>query len=313
MVLASILFVAGLLLLYYGAEYLVTGSSRLALSYGVKPLIIGMTIVAFATSMPELLVSLLAAIRGSADLAAGNIVGSNIANIGLILGCAALLRPMIVGRSTMSREIPFMIAASLLLYGFCWDGELGFFNGLILFTLLLGFLAYCLHSVKQSRLTSEPEASRIEKEKSRRSHDFFLILVGIIGLAVGAELMVRSAMTIARHFGVSELVIGISIVALGTSLPELAASVVSAWKGEMDLSIGNVIGSNIFNTLFVLGICPIISPLAIAPSLLKIDMPVMLGFSFALVLLSLKGRFGRFQGSLLLVCYALFMATLFWR
>jgi cation:H+ antiporter len=313
MVLASLLFIAGLLLLYYGAEYLVTGSSRLALSYGIKPLIIGMTIVAFATSMPELLVSLLAAIRGSSDLAAGNIVGSNIANIALILGCAALLRPMLVDKSTLCREIPFMIGAALLLYGFCWDGSLGFSNGLVLFLLLMGFLFYCLRSAKQTRLAPDPDVEQVEEERGRRGKDFFLILVGIIGLAVGAELMVRSAMTIARHFGVSELVIGISIVALGTSLPELAASVVSAWKGEMDLSIGNVIGSNIFNILFVLGVCPMISPLSIDPTLLRIDMPVMIGFSFGLLLLSLKGRLGRFQGTLLLVCYALFIATLFWR
>jgi len=312
MLFACLLFVAGLLCLYYGADFLVNGSSRLALSYGVRPLIIGMTVVAFATSMPEMLVSLVAAVRGSADLAVGNVVGSNVANIGLILGAAALLCPMTVAPSVLKRELPFMIGASLLLYGFCFDGVISSGNGLVLFLLLLGFLAYCIRSAR-SRRPAWAGSEQVEHEKSHRGRDLLLIAGGIVGLGFGAEMMVRSAMTIARYFGISELVIGISVVALGTSLPELAASLMSAWKGEMDLSIGNVIGSNIFNILFVLGVCPFFSPLAVQPSLLKIEMPVMLAFSIGLLLICFARRIGRLHGIGLLACYASFIGFLFWR
>lgn len=312
MLLATLLFIAGLLLLYLGADFLVNGSSRLALSYGVRPLVIGMTVIAFATSMPEMLVSLLASMRGSADLAVGNIVGSNVANIGLILGAAALLCPIVVESSVLRRELPFMIGASLLLYGFCLDEKISAVNGLVLFVLLLVFLGYCLRSARHGSL-NRSSSEQVRKEQQRRGRDLLLILLGIAGLGFGAEMMVRSAMTIARHFGVSELVIGISVVALGTSLPELAASLVSAFKGEMEMSIGNVIGSNIFNILFVLGLCPLFSPLKVEPSLLHVDLPVMLAFSVGLLLMCLGRRLGRAHGIFLLVCYALFIGTLFWR
>ncbi len=312
MVLAACLFFVGLLLLYFGAEYLVTGSSRFALSFGVRPLIIGMTIVAFATSMPEFMVSFFAAIRGSSDLAAGNIIGSNVANIGLILGVAALLSPLRVQRSTLMREIPFMIAASVLLYLFCLDGILNFTDGLLLFGLLLVFLGYCLRTAREQGLERPATAEVVAQEKESRGKDLLLILGGIIGLGTGAELMVRSATTIARTLGLSELVIGLTIVALGTSLPELAASMMSAWKGEMDLSIGNVIGSNIFNILFVLGLCPMIRPLPIDPSVLHFEFPAMLLFSILLVPLVKRGMIlGRGKGALLLAGYGGFVLSLY--
>jgi len=313
MFLTVLLFLAGLFLLYYGAESLVSGSSRLAFSYGIRPLVVGMTVVAFATSTPELLVSLLAAIRGSADIAAGNIVGSNIANIGLILGAAALLQPLGVGRATQTREIPIMIGASALFYLMILDGVIGFANGLVLFLLLLAFLVYCLRT---GRAAAEPAGTEpaVAADRRERLRDLVLILLGIVGLMIGAELMVRSAVTIARYFGVSELVIGMSIVALGTSLPELAASLMSAWKGEMDLSIGNVIGSNIFNLLFVLGICPMLRPLAVDPSILVFEVPIMLAFSILLIpLIGRSRRLGRPQGGLLLAGYLAFILALFLR
>jgi len=311
MLIPILVFVAGLLLLYFGAESLVSGSSRLALGFGVRPLVIGMTVVAFATSMPEMIVSLVAAFRGSADLAAGNIVGSNIANIGLILGCAALLRPLAVGRSTLRRELPFLFGVSLLFVLLCADGRLGFLDGLVQLMLLLLFLGYCLRDVLRQRNGGE-EAPRRQELVARRGRDLLLVLCGIAGLAVGAEMMVRSAVTMARQFGVPELVIGASVVAVGTSLPELAASLVSAWKGEMDISIGNVIGSNIFNLLFVLGVCPMLAPLSIAPSLLQVQVPIMILFTAGLWGLALGGRIGRRKGGLLLICYALFITSLFW-
>jgi len=313
MFLDVLIFIAGLLLLYYGAEYLVSGSSRLALSFGIRPLIIGMTVVAFATSMPEMMVSLFAAFKGASDIAAGNIVGSNIANIGLILGVAALLTPIAVASRTLRREFPFMLGASVLLYFLILDHDLTFGDGFLLFVLLLGFLVYCFRTARDNDAAdSLPKAETIYEEKKHRTRDLLFILFGIIGLGVGAELMVRSSVSIARAFGISELVIGVSIVALGTSLPELAASMMSAWKGEMDISIGNVIGSNIFNILFVLGICPMVRPLAIEPSILTYQMPVMIAFSVGLVLLVYRHNgLGRFQGGLLLATYAAFIFSLF--
>lgn len=316
MFLGTILVLAGLLLLYYGAEYLVTGSSRLALSYGVRPLVVGLTVVAFATSMPELMVSLFAAVRGSSSMAAGNIVGSNIANIGLILGAAALIAPIAVSRSTLLREVPIMLVAVLAVYAFSFDGELGFSNGLVLFIGLLIFLVYCIVTAREPSILADGEVEKaIRVTSGRRGRDVVLVLVGMIGLGFGAELMVRGAVMIATLLGVSELVIGLSIVAVGTSLPELAASVMSAVKGEMDISVGNVIGSNIFNVLFVLGLCPMIRPITIEARLLHVDYPVMLGFCLLLVgLLALakpKLVLDRRRGLGLLAAYTLFIASLF--
>ena len=311
MTLNVIMFFAGLMLLYYGAEYLVTGSSRLALSFGVSPLIVGMTIVAFATSMPEMTVSLMASLKGSSDIAAGNVVGSNIANIGLILGVAALLVPMTVAKSVLRRELPFMLAVSVVFYFLASDGQLAFFDGMILLTLLFLFLGYCLKIARNSYVNNQPDGNDVKHEEARRKSDWILIVLGIIGLCIGAELMVRSAVSIARSIGVSELVIAMSVVALGTSLPELAASTVSAWKGEMELSVGNVIGSNIFNLLFVLGVCPMIRPISIAPELLSIQIPVMLTFSIALIVFALRGKLNRLSGAVLLIGYAVFILTLF--
>jgi len=310
------LVLAGLLLLYYGAEYLVTGSSRLALSFGVRPLVVGLTVVAFATSMPELMVSLFATTRGASSMAAGNIIGSNIANIGLILGVAALITPVVVARSTLVREMPIMIVASIVVYLVALDGEIAFMNGLGLFLSLLGFLVYCIVT---ARLPLIPENGEVDKAihttETRRGRNIALVLVGMAGLGLGAELMVRGAVMIATLLGVSELVIGLSIVALGTSLPELAASVMSAWKGEMDISVGNVIGSNIFNVLFVLGICPMISPITIEPRVLSMDFPIMLAFCALLIVLltMIKPRLqlDRKRGVLLLGAYLLFVVSLF--
>ncbi|MBW2689684.1 MAG: calcium/sodium antiporter [Deltaproteobacteria bacterium] len=316
MFLGTILVLAGLLLLYYGAESLVNGSSRLALSFGVRPLVVVLTVVAFATSMPELMVSLFAVTRGASSMAAGNIIGSNIANIGLILGVAALITPIIVARSTLVREIPIMVAASLGLYLVAMDGEIAFMNGLGLFFCLLVFLAYCLVTARKPSLPVDGEVEKaIVDASSGRGRNIVLVLVGMAGLGFGAELMVRGAVMIATLLGISELIIGLSIVAIGTSLPELAASVMSAWKGEMDISVGNVIGSNIFNVLFVLGICPMIQPITIEPRVLSLDFPIMLAFCALLVgLLTMmppRLQLDRKRGVLLLGAYLLFIVSLF--
>ena len=317
MLLGSILVLAGLLLLYYGAESLVNGSSRLALSFGVRPLVVGLTVVAFATSMPELMVSLFAVTRGASSMAAGNIIGSNIANIGLILGVAALITPIVVARSTLVREIPIMVAASIGLYLVAMDGEIAFMNGLGLFLCLLVFLAYCLVTARKPSIPVDGEVEKaIVDASAGRGRNIVLVLVGMAGLGFGAELMVRGAVMIATLLGISELIIGLSIVAIGTSLPELAASVMSAWKGEMDISVGNVIGSNIFNVLFVLGICPMIQPITIEPRVLNLDFPIMLAFCALLIgiltMIPPRLQLDRKRGVLLLGAYLLFIASLFY-
>lgn len=316
MFLGVILVLAGLLLLYYGAEYLVTGSSRLALSMGVRPLVVGLTVVAFATSMPELLVSLFAAVRGASAMAAGNVIGSNIANIGLILGVAALITPVVVARSTLTREVPIMVVASIGLYVVAFDGVLNFLDGLLLFLCLLVFLAYCVVTARDPSMPIDGEVEQaIRAASAGRGKNVVLVVLGMAGLGVGAELMVRGAVMIATLLGVSEMVIGLSIVAIGTSLPELAASVMSAWKGEMDISVGNVIGSNIFNILFVLGICPMFNPIVIETRALQMDFPVMLAFCVLLIaLLTMmlpRLQLDRKRGLLLLGAYCLFVASLF--
>lgn len=305
LIVSSMLFFAGLLLLYYGAEYLVNGSSRLALSFGVRPLVIGMTVVAFATSMPELLVSLLASLRGSTDIAAGNIIGSNIANIGLILGSAALLRPLEIGSGLLRREIPTMLFGSVVFCLLCLDLLVGRMDGLVQLSLLILFLGYCIRTARDGNQVRCGEAVAAYRSRGR---DMVWVVAGMIGLAAGAELMVRSAVSIARSFGVSELVIGMTIVAIGTSLPELAASMVSAWKGEMDISIGNVIGSNLFNLQFVLGLSPVLKPLPIDPGVLRFELPAMLLFSFLVPLLGWRSlRLSRFSGGVLLAGYTVFL------
>ncbi len=316
MLFGAILVLAGLLLLYYGAEYLVTGSSRLALSFGVRPLVVGLTVVAFATSMPELMVSLFASVRGASSMAAGNIIGSNIANIGLILGAAALITPVLVARSTLVREVPIMVAASIGVYLLAMDGEIAFWDGLGLFLCLLVFLVYCLMTARNPSIPDDGEVNKAISDASKgRGRDIFLVVIGMVGLGIGAELMVRGAVMIATLLGVSELIIGLSIVAVGTSLPELAASVMSACKGEMDISVGNVIGSNIFNILFVLGICPMIQSITIEPRVLNLDFPIMLAFCALLVglltMMSPRLQLDRKRGALLLGAYLLFVVSLF--
>ncbi len=308
MLTASLILCIGLAFLYYGAEFLVKGSSSLALAVGIRPLVIGMTVVAFATSMPEMMVSLAAVFKNSSDLAAGNVIGSNIANIGLILGATALLAPMAVARGTLVREIPIMLGASVALFLMSLDGQLGRLDGFLLVCGLMVFLSYCFISTRKLMALDKTESLAIERS-ANRGRDFLLILAGIIGLGLGAEMMVRSAVFMARHLGISDLVIGVTVVALGTSLPELAASTVSAWKGEPDLSVGNVIGSNIFNIFFVLGFCSMVRPITIESGVLSYELPLMLFFSLALwPLVQRRLRLGRTEGGLLLLAYLSFVA-----
>jgi len=299
--------------LYFGAEWLVKGASRFARSFNIRPIVIGLTIVAFGTSMPELVTSVVAGINHLSDIAVGNIVGSNIANIGLILGLAAIVQPLTIDMRLLSREIPIMIGISLLLYFMGWDGILSRLEGGILLVGIVTYTCYVYRmALKESKAVEQEYEEFVGAAYDSILKDIFWIIIGLIALVGGAYLLVHSAIYIARVVGISELVIGLTVIAVGTSLPELATSMVAAIRKESDISVGNVIGSNVFNILAVLGIAAIIQPLQINPISLRIDMPVMLFFSMALIpMITWKFVLTRGQGIFLLVGYSVYILWLF--
>lgn len=300
--------VGGLIMLFVGAEGLIRGSSNLAIKIGITPLVVGLTVVAFGTSTPELVVSLKAALLGNSSISLGNVVGSNIANIALILGVAALIKPLDVHAKVIMREIPIMIGLSLLLILFLIDGEISFIDGLILFA---GLIVYVIVNVMMARKEKNSEVDLEFKEglKSKLGIPVSIILMiaGLGLLILGANLFVQGAVAIARLFNVSDAIIGLTIVAIGTSLPELITSIVAAYKNEADIAIGNVVGSNIFNILGILGITALIIPISSA-GISYIDLGVM--FLTALILLPLSKtglKITRIEGALLLGGYAGFI------
>jgi len=314
MVVQALLFVAGLVLLYFGAEAMVKGAASLARALRIRPVIIGLTVVAFGTSAPELMVSLIAAVQKSEALAVGNVIGSNIANIALILGVAALLRPLRAERGLIRREIPMMLVASFLFYGMAWSGTISRPFGGILLAGLVGFLAYSIRTARE-RPRSGPADPAVPGEGTltRRAalKDGLLVLFGLGGLLWGAQMLVSSGVFLARAVGVSEGVIGLSLVALGTSLPELATTVVAAIRKEADLGIGNIIGSNLFNILAVVGLGSLARPLPVESEWLLFQFPVMLVLSLALLPLMLGQVIRRWEGGLLLAGYCAFLIWLY--
>ncbi len=298
----------GIILLFVGAEGLIRGSSNLAIKIGITPLVVGLTVVAFGTSAPELVVSLSAALKGNSTISLGNVIGSNIANIALILGVAALIRPLDVHAKVIIREIPIMIGISVLLFFLLLDGKIDFFDGLIFIALLI---LYNVFSVLLARKEKSSEVQNEFKEglKSRLGVTISIILMiaGLALLIIGANLFVQSAVAIAKLFNVSDAVIGLTIVAIGTSLPELITSIVAAYKKEADIAIGNVVGSNVFNILGILGITALIIPVS-SDGISKIDLFVMIGTAILLFPLSKTGkRISRFEGILLLVGYIIYL------
>lgn len=304
MTLATVLyFVLGLTLLVFGADWLVRGASRLAAALGISPLVIGLTIVAYGTSAPELAVSVKAAWAGQPDLGMGNVVGSNIFNVLFILGVSALITPLVVAAQLIRVDVPIMVGLSFLVYGLAMDGTIGRADGALLFA---GAIAYTVFLVRQSR--RESAAGRNDEEEAVPSGsrslpvNAGLIAVGLAALVLGSRWLVDSAIIFARHFGVSELVIGLTIVAAGTSLPEVATSVMAAIRGERDIAVGNVVGSNIFNILSVLGMAALVAPagLPVAPALLAFDMPVMIAVAVAcLPIFARDARIERWEGGIL--------------
>ena len=300
----SLYLAGGLIFLFIGAEGLIRGASALALRVGITPLVVGLTVVAFGTSTPELVVSLKAALIGNSSISLGNVVGSNIANIALILGIAALIRPLDVHANVIRREIPIMIGLSILLIVLLYDGELSLIDGIIF---VAGIITYTIVNILMARKEKNVEVENEFKEGLKTKLGVpvsILFVVGGLGLMIlGANLFVTSAISIAKAVGVSDAIIGLTIVAVGTSLPELITSIVAAYKNESDIAIGNVVGSNIFNILGILGITAIVIPLSSA-GISYVDFGVMLFTALILLPLSKTGfKITRFEGFFLVTGY----------
>jgi len=306
-----LLFAAGVALLVVGAEALVRGASALACSLRISPLVVGLTVVAFGTSSPELAVTVGAALEGRADIAVGNVVGSNIANVLLILGLSALLAPLVVTMAVVRREVPVMIGASALFAAVALDGVLGRAEAALLVVLLV---AYTVFLIWQAR--AQPESASAVRAPARpasRPRQAAFVLAGLLFLAFGAHWLVEAASAIARALGVSELVIGLTVVALGTSLPEIATSLAAALRGARDIAVGNVLGSNVFNLLGCLGAAGLVAPggLSLAPAVLHFDLWVMLAAAFACLPVFATGhRVARWEGAVLLGYFVAYLAYL---
>lgn len=303
------LIAAGLVVLIWGADRFVHGAASSARNFGVPPLMIGLTIVAFATSAPELLISIVAALRGEPGLAIGNAVGSNIVNIGLVLGVTALIRPIPLESATLRREMPALLAVSLLTVSLFLDTRLSRADGIVM---LAGLVIVMFWLVRLGTRSSANDPIKMDYEAeipdnvSTKAAIFWMV-IGLGALLVGAEWLVDGSIGIAETLGVSEVVIGITVVAVGTSLPELAVTLVSALRGEYGLAIGNIVGSNIFNLLAVLGIAAAIQPAAVHPSVLSLHIFVMVAFTLVLFAMTYdydrKAELSRVEGLALLVAY----------
>lgn len=314
-----LILIAGLVLLVAGAEVLVKGASRIAFMFGLSPLVIGLTIVAYGTSSPELMVSIQSSLAGQPDIALGNVVGSNIFNVLLILGVSALITPLVVAQQLIRLDVPILIGISCLTLMFGMDGKISRVDGGIF---LIGIILYTTFLLIQSRKERNPEVTEeYEREyggSTARSPQQIAINIGfvVLGLALlvlGSKFLVDSSIAIARSFGVSELVIGLTLVAAGTSLPELATSVVASVRGERDIAVGNVIGSNIFNILAVLGGSSLFSAdgLTVSASALRFDIPVMIAVAVICLPVFITGQLiARWEGLLFLSYYVAYTAYL---
>lgn len=300
----------GVGVLYFGAEWLVRGSARLASALGVSPIVVGLTVVSLGTSAPELVVAVVAALGGNADLALGNVLGSNLANLGLILGITAVLNPMDVAARVVGREVPLLLLATLAIFPLAWDGVLSRGDGVILLLALVGYLLFVFQSADEETpaVLGEFEVYLEEESQARRKvsiGDVGLVVVGCGALVVGGYAIVESAVYIASFLGVSQVVIGLTVVAVGTSLPELATSVVAAVRKEADIAVGNIVGSNIFNLLGILGAAAVVAPMSVGRTILARELPAVLFMSLLVLPMLRTGlRIQRWEGAVLLVAYA---------
>jgi len=311
--------IAGLVLLVIGAESLVRGAARIAAMFNISPLIIGLTIVAFGTSTPEMAVSTQSAWSGQGDLAIGNVIGSNIFNVLFILGLSALIVPLIVSRQLIRLDVPVMIAASILAWVLAMDGSYSRLDGLILFACVVTYTSYLilssLRKYKLGKLSVEDSeySEQINTGRFTILKNLAFILAGLVLLLLGSKLLVSGAVDLAKLWGLSELIIGLTVLAVGTSLPELATSLIAAWKGERDIAVGNIVGSNIFNLLCVLGLAGLVSPqpIPIDPNALSFDFPVMLAVTIACLPIFFAGyRISRWNGALFFFYYLAYTSYL---
>lgn len=303
--------VASLGLLYAGAELLVRGAGRLAVAMRIRPLVVGLTVVAFATSAPELVVGLTATLRNAGDIAVGNIIGANIANVGLIIGASALVRPLKVHQALWRKEVPAMILAQVLLWVFCLNGLLARREGIVLVGLLVVFVAWMVRTAKEDVELSP--GVFVSEEKPRLAVNAALVVVGVALLMAGGNLLVPAAVGVAKAAGLSQLAIGLTVVAFGTTVPELATSLVAARRGEGDIAVGNAVGSVFFNTACVLGLASAIRPMNISWDVYWIKLPVMLALVLVLIPFVRTGsRVARWEGAVLLACYIAFVVYSFW-
>jgi cation:H+ antiporter len=315
MLLQIAVFIAGSLILYWGAEILVKGSSRFALSLGIRPIIVGLTVIAMGTSAPEFMVSLLATIQKNKSIALGNIIGSNIANIGLVVGIASIIKPIRIKINTIRREMPFLILTTIIFYVLSMDGSLNFLDGLSLLALFLFFMYYVIYLASSDR----KDEKRLKKEmnegddhKRKAVISLILTLAGLALLLAGSHLIVKSAVSIAKAYHISEFVIGVTMVAVGTSLPELAVSSVGAFRGHAELAVGNAVGSNLFNMLFVIGVIALISPIPVEKSMLRFEYLFMLGLTIIFFPMMRTGFvLNRWEGLILILAYGTFIFLLF--
>jgi cation:H+ antiporter len=312
----AVTFIVGLALLIGGAEIFVRGAANLASALGVSPLVIGLTVVAFGTSAPELAISVYAGMEGSPDLAFGNVVGSNIFNTLFILGASALVAPLIVARRLVQLDVPLVIGASVLVLIMALDGSIGRIEGAVLFS---GIVIYTIWLVLRSRSDGKEAAEelagveppQVAAGSGRILIDLALIVVGLVTLIFGSRMLVSSAVTIATGLGVSELVVGLTVVAAGTSLPEVATSILASLKGERDIAVGNVVGSNLFNLLCVLGLtASATGEIPVQPDALRFDVPVMIVSAIACMPIFFSGhRINRWEGALFLGYYVAYTAN----
>ncbi len=308
MITSLTLLILSLVALYIGAGWLVQGSSALALKAKISPLVIGLTIVAFGTSAPELVVSLNATLKGEGEIAIGNILGSNIFNIGIILGISATIYPLQAKKQLLRIDIPVMLIATILLTIFFWNGELGRMEGGFF---LAGIILYTIFSLYYSRKHGEEPNLELEEQPRHWAFDTLEIVGGLVVLIFASHLLVENATSIAREVGLSEAVIGLTIIAAGTSMPELATTIVAASKGKTDIAIGNIVGSNLFNILAIAGSCSLVQPI-VAKNVNYIDLLVMLAISLLLLPLVKSGqKITRTEGLVLVIVYVIYVFWLF--
>ena len=303
----SLLFLLiGSCMLYYGAEWIVKGGSNIARKLNISSLVIGLTVVAFGTSLPELIVSIFSALEGSSAIAVGNVIGSNVANVGLVLGISAFIFPISVEYDIIKRDLLIYLMSCAIFIFFAFDGRISQFEGMVFVISLFFYIYYCIKSPIVDQNDTEEEV------EDKMSKLIIYILAGIAFLSFGAEIFVDGAIYLARYFGLSEVVIGMSVVAFGTSLPELATSVMAAFHKESSISVGNIIGSNIFNILSVLGITSIIYPLDSPRSIMDKEVVFMLAYAFSMFIVAkLPQPINRYTSIALLVGYITFIYVLF--